>query len=299
MKIIDNPTIGIGLLICVSLAVLGFTFLTTAEGQFPVADMVTSDEGTLGVSSVHSPDDTDESPFLDRASTNQGWPALAQSAAPQPRQQSFNTVLIESERSNRAGFELKQHDDPFAAPPHEQLRRQQPDQPKLPPISADRIVRDPMAQGILATRQKPSQIEKRDEFLFRIVELRLRRGEFEKLAPVVLQMHNPEKAIEAMLDFAEKSADDESITQLLDMATAATMQMGQPRPPVSGMMGMSSGMGGSIMPPGQPMPGAVGGMPGGMGVPGIPGGTNGPIMPPGMAPGALLWDGIMPRQQAR
>ena len=84
--------------------------------------------------------------------------------------------------------------------------------------------------------------------------MRLKQGEFEKLTLVVLQMQSPEKAIEAMLDFAEES-DDENISKLLDVATVVTLQLGQPRPSVSGMMGISVGPG---MPagmfPGQSMP---------------------------------------------
>jgi hypothetical protein len=108
------------------------------------------------------------------------------------------------------------------------------------------------------TRPRASQAEKRDELLFRIVQLRLQRGEYEKLAQAVLQMQNPEKAIEAMLDFAEESADDDNITQLLDVATAVTLQIGQPRPPVMAMPGMPAGMSGGpmpgMMPQGMPAP---------------------------------------------
>ena len=176
----------------------------------------------------------------------------------------------------------------------------------------------------------PNPAEKRDALLLRIVAMRLERGEFEQIAPVVMQMYNPETAIEAMLDFAEES-DDENISQLLDVATAVTLQLGQPRPPVmpqagmpapninmpgmpqpGAMPGVSFGMGMSgTMPGGIPMgampPGAMGGgMGGGMpGMPPVPPGQPAPqpgqgsgifpnIMPPGQPGQQILWDGIVP-----
>jgi len=264
MKIIDNPALGIGLLLCIGLVVVGLAIMTSAEGQFysysRAPAMVTLDDGTPVVfSSMTSSDD--DSPFLprdapslrpqevaqaDRARVEQ---ARAQNSAAQQSQRQQNTVRIEGAPVVLPRTE-NQSADPFAAPPREQQRVQLSGMER-------RVVDNPLAAP---PRQQVTQAQKRDELLFRIVELRMKRGEYEKLAPVVMQMQNPEKAIEAMLDFAEESADDENIEQLLDVATAVTMQMGQPRPPVSGMMGMP-------------------GMPGAMSGSGIPG-----MMPFGITP---------------
>jgi len=298
MKIIDNPALGIGLLLCIGVAVFGLALMTTADGQFyaRTANMVTSDDDATAVfSSLTSSDD--DSPFLPNVNSGIGARVPEDSVRDQPTElmhagsslqlpagswiqsrQQPSTVRNQAVRTETSWPSAEaQPADPFAASPREQQRGQQ--------VGTERrAVAEPFAT---MTRQQAEKAEKRDELLFRIVELRLQRGEYEQIAPVVMQMQNPERAIEAMLDFAEESADDENIEQLLDVATAVTVQMGQPKPPVPGMMGMPGmmpfGMG---MPPGQPMPGqpmmgwSSGGMPVGMPGQPQPPPMGGGIMPP-------------------
>ena len=300
MKIIDNPALGIGVLLCIGIAVFGIAFMTTAEGQYRLnTNMVTSDDGAFDIASMTSSDDFDESPFITReapsprplevaqADRARGEQARAQDAS-QQRQQ--NSMRIENPPVTRPRAENQL--DPFAASPREQQRGQQ--------VMNARI--ETRGQPVAPPRQQVVQAEQRDELLFRIVKLRLHRGEFEQLVPVALQMQNPERVVEMMLDLAEEMAskDEEHFNKLLDVATIVLLQTGQPRPPMPGMMGMPGGMGGGMsgpgmpgmmpmgmgmgMPPGQPMPGqpmmgwSSGGMSSGTG-----GGMSGPGMP-GMMP---------------
>ena len=342
MKIIDNPALGIGLLVCVGVAVLGLSLIKTVEGQSqartPIS--VTSDDDAFGVSTMTSADDFDDSPFLDqkppvadapraisdvRARTGAQWSESQQTAqVPAPAQATSELperTWIENapERaSDNMWIDSRIDNDPFASTPERQPAATPENDARRQVFTIERTEAQPrdaqrqssVIRAVEARREPatPSIAEKRDELLFRIVELRLQRGEFEQLAQVVMQMQNPEKAIEAMLDFADES-EDNNISELLDVATEVTLQMGQPRPPVplgaltSGVMpGLAaslgatppSGMGGSVMPPGPPTPGpmAFGGggftpgpgqamPPGAMPMGAMPpGGMGGPAMPP-------------------
>ena len=256
MKIIDNPALGIGLLLCIGVAVFGLAFMATADGQFGqfVPGMVTSDDGATAVSSMTSSDD---SPFLPSARTVAQMSGSvrvqqaerAQAAAAQPSQRTQSSVRIETPPVARSRAENPPA-DPFTAPSREQQRGQQV-------ATERRAVAEPFAA---MTRQQTEKAEKRDELLFRIVKLRLQRGEFEQIVPVALQMQNPEKVIEMMLDLAETLEDEEKFAKLLDVATMVLLHLGQPRPPVMGMM------------------------PGGMSGPGMPGMTPFGMTPFGMTP---------------
>ena len=329
MKIMDNPALGIGLLLCIGLAIFGIALMTTAGGQAPTAVMITSDDGAFALTSS---DDSDDSPFITREATPprprddrarieqadraRAEQARAQDAAAQQRQRQQSSVRIENPPA-----------DPFAAPPREQPRDQQRGQQV---VIERRIESNPPV--VAMTRQQVANAEKRDELLFRIVKLRLKRGEYEQLAPIALQMQNPEKVVEMMLDLAEKmeAENEESFAKLLDVATVVLLHLGQPRPPVMvpPMPGMSGGMGGGMigpgmpgmmpmgMPPGQPMPGqpmpgqpmmgwSSSGTPSGMpGQPmpmgggmsgGMMGGTGGMPMPHDQQQ-PLPWDGIMQKR---
>ena len=257
MKIIDNPTIGIGLLICVGLAVLGLTFLTPAEGQYQSTGfgLVTADEGTHSYVTFMHTDDSDDSPFIERPAQERTtreavrtWTATQQL---EPRQSSSRqgSVRVTTQLPDAPQrVEVQFVEDPFApTTTRQRVVAQSRDLQYSRNDSREAQQRNAQQQAyntVAAVRSEPAQptlAEKRDELLFRIVQLRLQGGEYEKLAPVVMQMQNPEKAIEAMLDFAEES-DGDNVSQLLDVATAATMQMGQPRPP----MGMGMGMPGAV-----------------------------------------------------
>ena len=274
-KIIDNPVLGIGMLLCLGLAVLGFSFMTSAEGQNQASVLVTSDENSHSHDShVHVmpmfTDDSDDSPFLDPA-------------VPAPETRARQTARVQ------ADFALQPQESRQSTAQSQRIQRTPSAVPEVSDNNSFAITSTELQDNRRAASQPqqqqrraavfqtgneqlapPNRVEKRDELLFRIVKIRLERGEYEKLTQVVLQMQSPEKAIEAMLDFAEES-DDENISQLLDAATAVTVQWGQPRSPVSGMMGMpgggmgtSGGMAGPGTPPTQPMPGAMGGMGGAM-----------------------------------
>ena len=296
MKIIDNPALGIGLLLCIGLVVVGLAIMTSAEGQFysysRAPAMVTLDDGTPVVfSSMTSSDD--DSPFLprdapslrpqevaqaDRARVEQ---ARAQNSAAQQSQRQQNTVRIEGAPVVLPRTE-NQSADPFAAPPREQQRVQLSGMER-------RVVDNPLAAP---PRQQVTQAQKRDELLFRIVKLRLNRGEFEQLVPVAMQMQNPERVVEMMLDMAEETPNKEIVAKLLDVATIVLLHLGQPRPPVPGMMGMPGMPGGTgmpgMMPPVQPMPGQpMSGMP----TPGVPGQ---PMPMGGMMPGTVSFGTGMP-----
>ena len=263
MKIIDNPVLGIGLLLCVGLAVLGLTFLTTAEGQNPnTSSAFTTDDAVLQspaqrqVSPMHTEDD--DSPFIDAVVTD--IPSAGQAVRAQTATQTQETQQGAARVTARATFDMdmprvsvtaQRDDDPFApAQTRQRTMVQQSDtQPTSPRVQAQiqaqqsSVSQQPVNRGnaVGFNVSVPSRAEKRDELLFRIVQLRLLRGEYEKITSAVEQMQNPEKAIEAMLDHAEET-DDENIEQLLDVATALTLQIGQPRPAVPPGMGMPGGM---------------------------------------------------------
>ena len=237
MKIIDNPALGIGFLLCVGLAVLGFSLLPTAEGQQHSHHynlMVSTDEQAEAnwqiarphVSSMVTTDEYSE-PYV--VAQN---PGRSRTAAVPPRQRSLersagtdrpNSVRIERAQISGTISVPASNNDPFAQ--------------AAQPQSSSGVRHLDHARWVTTnspeTRPLPPA-EKRDELLHRIVQLRLNRGEFEKLPPVVSQMHKPETAIETILDFAEKSvSDDENIEQLLDMVTMLTLQIGQPKAAIS------------------------------------------------------------------
>ncbi len=257
MKIIDNPAFGIGLLLCVGLAVLGLSLMTTAEGQYRANVIVTMDDSSDVVFSKSprrqvsaiSTQDEDVSPFLDPQPARTNQPIHSRAVA----QPAPHAVRIPG-RFSPAPV-TSNNDDPFAGP----LRW-------MTPMS----VVQSQADG-------PVRAEKRDELLFRIAKLRLQRGEYEKLMPVVAQMQKPETAIEAMLEFAEESDDD--IEKLLDVLTALTLQIGRPQ---QHFMPGAAGM------PGQPMP-VPGHASGQIQLIPSPGGTMGMVLHPAdpNAPGMI------------
>ena len=291
MKIIDSPVLGIGVLLCVGLAVLGLTFMATADGQNSTATSVSTTDEVATVtflrtlpqrhaSPMHT--DDDDSPFLDAGVSepvNARQVVRAQTAV-QPQEPQQNVARLTA----RAIIDLpslsvttQSDDDPFTSTPAQPTRQrvevrqngvappstfrdERPSEPQPQrPRAEDRPndLQQQISTRTVEVREvrnaaAPNRSEKRDELLFRIVQLRLLRGEYEKITPAVLQMQNPEKAIEAMLDHAEES-EDEDIEQLLDVATALTMQIGQPRPavPVGMRMPGTSPFGPSIgVPPG-------------------------------------------------
>ena len=328
MKIIDNPILGIGVLLCVGLAVLALSLMTTAEGQNRFYAMVTSDDAaflpnwssqTRQVSATHTVDDFDESPFVEhpavrttiverdlaRAAQSRAEQARAQQAREQAEahfrlrdaaQAAGSMRVTTPVQAARPGNETPGSDDPFAAPfvsVQTERRGGVWNDGSVPQHQQQRVVVGAVPefqqQHVFVREASANPAAKRDALLFRIVKQRLERGEYESLAPVVLQMHNPETAIEAMLDFAEKS-DAENISQLLDTATAVTLQLGQPRPPVMPQPGMTMpGMPTPNMPmPGMPPSGAMPGVSFGMGMPGtMPGGIPMGAMPPGAMGGGM------------
>ena len=216
MKIINNPVMGIGLLLCVGLAVWGLSLLPTAEGQHQGQFMVSSDEQNDDV-------------FISRRTRPQVLPLVTTDendeifVSPSQSIRTTRTQTVSPPSSVRIAAVPKAAapptQDPFATPDTPQRRLADRSSPALS-VS--------VSGSALAVRQKPlSAVEKRDELLHRIVQLRLQRGEFEKIPPAVSQMQKPETAIETILDFVEQS-DDENIGQLLDMITVLTVQMGQP-----------------------------------------------------------------------
>ena len=292
MKIIDNPALGISLLICVGVAVFGIAMMTTADEQFYAhpSVMFTSD---------------DDSPFLERQPSVADAPraipaARARTGARPPETQQAAQVPEEATSElprvpENRGIELNTakatdnswiENDPFAPAPERQpvAVRQNDNRWQVlalqgtfaQPRDAQRQSGAMRAAEPRVETATPSIAEKRDELLFRIVELRLQRGEFESIAPVVMQMQNPEKAIEAMLDFAEDS-EDEDITQLLDVATQVTLQMGQPRPP---------------MPPGAVTSGVMPGLATALGATPSNTAISGTLVPPGTAPQGAMSFGV-------
>lgn len=185
MKIIDNPAVGIGFLLCVGLAVLGFSLIPSAEGQ----NRTSRQRVTV------SEDVTQDDVFSRRA------------------RPPFSPMVTTDE-----------YEDPFAdAVKSRRVLQGLIDGRERRPVFQPKVSGVPQASEYFPL----SQAEKRDLLLHRIAEQRLRRGEFEKLPPLVSQMKNPEMVIKMMLDFAELSR-DENIGQLLDIATELTLQIGQP-----------------------------------------------------------------------